>query len=273
MQNILFIVLIIITFPASAQQLWGCSAGNRRLALIDANTRTGFNIATIDIDGSANGLAYDILGERLFVLTPTDDQLYMVDPNNGNAQELGPPIFTNNANGLAYDSTRDRLWVSNNSDEMFYYDLQTGVAVKYGDINGGTMNGDWEGLGYDPVLDVIYGVNDVDNYIYRIDPITVTAERVAGPLPDLAWRGLTFEPTSRHIFATGVAGGMGPDLYEIDPILGVVVSTGRVSGVDTSIQGLAAVPTPSTISILSVVSGICCRRPRRQVNLCWHETR
>ena len=116
-----------------------------------------------------------------------------------------------------------------------------------------------EGLAYDPAMDILYGLADVENQIVTIDKTTGAAVALLNPLSSGKWRGLTFHPGTGMLYATRI----GSVLTEIDPLTGIGTDVGAISHVGKFVHGLA-IPEPGTLALTLLGLGALAAQGRRR---------
>jgi MYXO-CTERM domain-containing protein len=212
-----------------------------------------------NVGGFMTGLAYDEPGDALYGVNSQNDSLYLIDTATGSATLIGAMAMVNDAVGLAFNVNSGALYVSDLSERLFRVDPATAQAELVGEIGGGAY-GDLEGLGYDPVNDVLYGISDDAQQFLAIDPATADAVALDVNLPDDQWRGLTFDPVSGVAYATSVTPSR---LYRIDPLAGTTTFIDTLDGA-SAVQGLAYSSVPGPGAAWLAVVGLACGRRRRR---------
>ena len=199
-----------------------------------------FGVVRLDLTtGAISRFGTKSLGSRLFVKDVFGDYILEVNPATGATLNTLPMPVTPSANfgfnnGLAYDGTN--LWVlagGINNDQVYQLDAETG-AVK--DIHklGGTSG--WDGLAW--LNGRLYALDSfIDNRITVYDP---SQRRVVDTLNVGTLNNINI--------SGGLAGITGPDrliatstfgdeMYEINPVTGVVTATWN-TGLSTTEYGV-----------------------------------
>lgn len=238
---------VIALTPAFAMgtQILGSDVYTTKVGTIDRDTAAWDEIGVAN--APISGMAYDSNHDVLYGISPTFDAVYTINQDTGAATVIGSggSLGYDNANGLAYNPITDTLWATdNNTNTLFTVDTRTGVGTAVATISGGFS--EIEGLGFDAATGTLYGVTQLQRSVVSIDTTTGEATAVADELPNLVWRGLTFDPEYRVLFLSAVTIFGDAEIYTLDPTGGRLDLRGATTGVE-AIQGLAAVPEPASI--------------------------
>lgn len=245
---------------ARAQTLFGSDVVDDKLVRLVPATLNGTVVGPFGPSGGTfamTGLAYDGVGGVLYGIGTNSgaSSIYTINPATGQSTVLTAISTGGNPNGLAFDPANNFLYITdNNSNALYRYNLAAPQLTLIGTISGGFSS--VEGLGYDALTCTLFGVADDQDQIIKIN--TGTAASVALPNSLVAgnWRGLDFDPVTGLLFATRV--NASAILTSIDPLTGIGTDLGSISGAGTFsfMQGLAAVPEPSTSAALAGLAAL-----------------
>ena len=233
-------------------------AGSDELITIDSQTADWTLVGPMNQSTSMTGLAYAQGSDMLFGVDLILSGLFSVDQSTGGATLIGDLAFDEPV-GLAYDASRDVLYASTMYDALYEVDPDTGSSSFIGAIGGG-LYGPMEGLAYDPLLDVLYGLSDEAQAILSIDVHTADATVLDVALPDDQYRGITYDTDLGLLYVTSVT----PTLfYRVDLAQGMASYVGEL--VDASaVHGLAYKPIPAPPGLIALGIAMGAIRSRRR---------
>lgn len=231
------------------------------------NTSTGAATAFGTSVGQMEGLSFDTTRNRIVATQRNNNQIKTIDPISGTVGTLTLSASTS-LEGLAYDRNRDLLWATEQTTGNLYRinpaTGQTTLATPI-PLGGGVAHPG--GLGYDPIADVLYGVDD--NRLYSINTTTFAVAPI-GP----AGFGVGFTDVDAMEFDTqtgllyiinDLGGGPLPLLQQfasLNPATGLATVIGSTGLQEQFGQGMAIIaPEPATMAILA--PAMMARRRRR----------
>jgi hypothetical protein len=244
LRNLFFIFacVLLATSPAALADHYGMIVGSEvlddQIILIDPNDGSWTPIGNDNIGFS--GLEFDAVHGRLFATDSnfSNGILYSIDPETGEPTLVGDMDIVN-AYGLAYVPSINRLLVCDFPGNLYRVNPGNAQTQLIGEIGDGNF-GNVDGLAFDPINEVLYGISDESQAFLMIDPETADAVAMDVDLPNDQWAGLTFDADHGVVYATSVTPSR---LYEIDPIAGTTTEVGLLDEA-SAVHGLAYVPIP-----------------------------
>lgn len=173
---------------------------------------------------------------------------------NGQFTPIHDQGFDLNWHGLASSEAMGVTWsISQQNNNML---VQT-------DLNGNmTMIGetgiDGRGMAYDNAMGILYAVNSVDNSLYTVDVTTGQSTRIGSTNIRIDMVGLAFDEITRTLYLND--GDATDSLYRVDVTTGAATLIGA-NGFGT-IDGLAWIPSPSSVALLGLGALAGARRRR-----------
>lgn len=217
--------------------------------------------------GQIEGMSLDTTRGRIVATLRNSNQIKTIDPVTG---AVGTLTFSapSSLEGLTYDSNRDLFWATEQtSGNLYRINAVTGqtILATPAPLGGGVAHPG--GLGFDPVADRIYGVDD--NRLYSIHPTTFATTAI-GP----AGLGVGFTDVDAVEFDTqtgllyivnDLGGGPAPTLQlfaSLDPSTGLATVIGNTGLQEQFGQGMAIIaPEPTSLASLALL--VALRRRRR----------
>lgn len=179
---------------------------------------------------------------------------------NGTSTPIGPMTGFVEPYGLAYDTLRDRLLVSSGfnttASQIAEVSRTTGAlsnVVTFGNWNG------IEGLAYSASRDRLYALPRLGGLVLSLDPVTFAATPLPITLPAANWRGLEYDQTTDSLFLS-VAHVSGGQLWRLT-LSGTPTLT-FMAPQPPGLHGLAIIPAPGALALLSVAGVLAARRSR-----------
>ncbi len=253
-------LVIGMSAAVNAGDILGSDAFSTAIGEIDGVDATWTPIGPAGVP--INGMAYSATTDTLYGVSAGTRSLYRISRQTGAATVVGTEggLGFGNVNGLAYDPFNNDLFATdNNTNTLMRVDAATGNTTVIGEIGGGFT--EIEGLAYDSDRNVLYGITDLQRRIVSIDLRSAVATAISPVLPDLVWRGLTWDSDNSLLYASA------PDIfddaiiYSFDPVGGRLARRGVTAGVE-AVQGLAFVPIPepATATLILMLGGLFVRR-------------
>lgn len=266
----------ILTLSVTA--LWAGAAGALPLLHTDDGTGNlnsidrglvvatdGGNVTTIGTLGgghSSVGLAYDPLGNVVYGVDASTDELLRIDRSTGAASSIGSLGFDLLDGGLAWATDTGTLYLS--SDSLYEVDTATGAATAIGTAFP-LLN--LYGLAFDTTRNVLVGVDDtgspgsrlweIDRTTGVLDPLGLTSLGVT-----ISGAGLAYDPTQDVFWITDNEIGVSDNFYVVDATGGAATRIGGLSQ-QTGSGGLTFVPEPGTGLLLALGLGVLGVRRQR----------
>lgn len=198
------------------------AAGNPYLLQIQSSIGTARMLAPITgIAGTITDLAYDSDSDTLFAVA--SGNLYTLNVVSGVAglvdSTLADPV------GLAYDANSGTLFATDGTtNELISLNVLSASSTPIGPIGFSSV----EGLAYDPVGGVLYGIN---TDVAGKNPVIITIDPATGagtPLPNGVLfedmrTGLMFDSNANKLFALNYLG-----LLDVDTVSGIGSSVGQL---------------------------------------------
>lgn len=251
------------SFASAAQTIFlgGASAapnpGNQPLYTVDP--ATGALTTFLPAVTRFEGMAYDTTRNRIVATQRGSNQIRTIDPITsvvGTLTASTPATME----GLAYDSNRDLFWAT---------DQQTGNLYKINPVTGMTtlalgppLGGGTVfpgGLGFDPVADILYAIDD--NRLYRINPNTFATVPIGAAGLGVGFTdvdAMDFDQQTGLLyivndFGTGGTPAVLQQFASLDPATGIASVIGSTGLAEQAGQGMAIIaPEPTTLAALSI---------------------
>jgi hypothetical protein len=212
--------------------MFGVGAGGVVLVTYDLTDGLDLGIGELGSGvGTVEGLAYDRNSDTLYGVS-TGGVLFVVNQVTGYAT----PIFNTGLSGsrsLAYDPNTDTLYVGTGSSGVNTIDPVAQATTYIGNPSFNTL-----GMAFDPITNVLYGIDFFDGALYTIDTTTAFATFVGAVGTGLEFRSLGFDPGTDTLYSVEETTDT---LYAIDPTTGAGAPVGAVGSVRMPVVlGLAA---------------------------------
>jgi len=162
------------------QHFFACDSA-LQLHTVDA-TGSSTLLGTITGSGGAilSGLGFDPRRSILYGIAAATGRLYSIDPSTLVATPIGiAPITPGSVSGLDFDTRRDRLVGLDDQPtgtRLVSINTSTGQRTVIGPL--GNSVSDCNGLGFSFLDDAFYTINAVDDFLYRVDPVSGASVRV-----------------------------------------------------------------------------------------------
>ncbi len=245
----LLVPVAVICAPATAGVLYGLSSSSPGIVYtIDGATGAATQLITMDRTTSLVGLEY--LNGRLYATDVLDPGFSFgsIDPATGAFTPINTQAGSANWHSLAANPALN-VFYSVNLDSAGY-DLVSIALAGTVSVVGPTAQ-ELRGLAYDPVHQILYGVDPTRLFV--LDPTTGVATLI-GSLGIEDYRpGLAYDGDGQVLYLNA---GEGHQLYSVSVTTGLATLIGG-NGTSNRIDGLAyaadtAIPEPATLLLLAV---------------------
>lgn len=248
---------LFVVVPAAAKLI--ALDSNRSVYEVNQTTGVKTQLGTLSSNvGTAAGLAYDAIGNRLWVTSSGNDALYLVNMTTWEGTlvgNYGPNVVMH---GLEYDSRSGKLYAASSTPNSFYeVSPTTGAATLVADLGLSSFNN----LGYDSLNDQMYLTNSGTDSLYRINRSTGATTLVGALNFSSNPNGLAYNWRNNKMY---LVDNSTDNLYTLNLATGNADLVGAMGA--GNLLGLAyveAVPEPGTLLALGAGLALLARRRRR----------
>lgn len=252
------------TFAAQTVFIGGSRMGNDTPYTV--NTSTGLATVFGSTVGQIEGMSLDTTRGRIVATLRNSNQIKTIDPVTGVVGTLAAST-PSSLEGLAYDSNRDLFWATEQtSGNLYKINPVTGVTTLalVPPLGGGAVHPG--GLGFDPVADRIYGVDD--NRLYSIHPTTFATAAIGPAGLGVGFTdvdAVEYDTQTGLLYIVNDLGGGPPATLQqfasLDPATGLATVIGSTGLQEQFGQGMAIIaPEPASMSLTTILIALARRR-------------